>query len=42
MDIVWKKADGTLIVWLMNKSVINLPTIINNVGQAPVGFVVVE
>lgn len=39
MDIVWKKADGTLTLWLMSKSVINQPTIINNVGVAPVGLV---
>lgn len=40
MDIVWKKADGTLTIWLMNKSVINQPTIIDNVGVAPLGLVV--
>ena len=39
-DIVWKKADGTLTLWLMNKAVINQPTIIDNVGIAPTGVVV--
>ncbi len=42
MDIVWKRADGTLTLWLMNGAVINQPTIINNVGTAPVGGAVVE
>jgi trimeric autotransporter adhesin len=40
IDIVWRRADGTLTVWLMNKSVINQPTVIENVGQAPAGVVV--
>jgi YVTN family beta-propeller protein len=42
IDIVWKKADGTLTLWLMNKAIINQPTVMDNVGQAPVGSVVVE
>jgi trimeric autotransporter adhesin len=42
IDIVWKKADGTLTLWLMNKAIINQPSVMDNVGQAPVGSVVVE
>ncbi|AMS31352.1 hypothetical protein AEM42_01120 [Betaproteobacteria bacterium UKL13-2] len=33
-DIVWKRPDGTLTLWLMNASAI--PTIVNNAGTAPV------
>ena len=42
MDMVWKKADGSLTLWLMNGVIINQPTIIDNVGFAPAGGVVVE
>lgn len=42
MDIVWKREDGTLVLWLMNKSIINQPTVMDNVGIAPAGSAVVE
>ena len=43
-DIVWLKPDGTLAVWLMNASggIPIAPTVINNAGNAPVGYTVFQ
>ena len=42
-DIVWLRPDGTLTLWLLNKSNdFAAPTIIDNVGTAPLGFTVFE
>jgi hypothetical protein len=35
-DIVWRRPDGTLTLWLMEG--LGAPTVINNAGSAPVGF----
>jgi photosystem II stability/assembly factor-like uncharacterized protein len=35
-DVVWKKADGTLVVWLMKAN--GTPTVISNAGTAPAGY----
>ena len=41
MDIVWLRADGTLTVWLMNAGG-GAPTVLDNIGTAPVGFSVIQ
>lgn len=41
MDIVWLLPDNSLTVWLMNRNN-NEPTVLNNVGAAPVGFTVFQ
>ena len=43
-DIVWRRPDGTLTVWLMNASnrVPLAPTVIDNAGMAPVGYTVLQ
>lgn len=41
-DIVWKKTDGTLVLWLMNKSVINQLIVISNAGLAPADMQPIE
>jgi len=40
-DIVWKRPDGTLTVWLMKANGVP-PTVIANAGKAPAGFSVVQ
>ncbi len=42
MDIVWQKSDGTLVVWLMNSNAPTAPSIFNNAGAVPAGYVNVE
>jgi len=42
LDIVWKKPDGTLVLWLMNGNNPGKPTVIDNVGTAPTGAVAIE
>ena len=42
MDMVWAKSDRTLVLWLMDKTVLNQPMIIDNAGTAPAGVVSVE
>gem|GEM_PF-615807 len=42
MDIVWQKSDGTLVVWLMNSNAPTAPSIFNNAGAVPTGYVNVE
>ncbi len=40
-DIIWRRPDGTLTLWLLNG--VNLaPTVIDNAGSAPVGFTVYQ
>ncbi len=39
-DIVWKQPNGTLTLWLMNAN--GVPTVINNAGTAPAGFIAVQ
>ena len=41
MDIVWLRPDNTLVVWLMNAGGA-APTVLPNVGTAPVGFSVFQ
>jgi len=42
-DIVWLRPDGTLTLWLLNKSNdFTAPTIIDNAGVAPAGFAVFQ
>ncbi len=36
-DIVWKKSDGTLVLWLMNAN-LSQPTVLANAGTAPAGY----
>ncbi len=40
-DIVWLRPDGTLTLWLMKPNN-QQPTIINNVGSAPTGYIVIQ
>jgi hypothetical protein len=42
LDIVWKKPDGTLVLWLMNAANPTQPTIIDNAGTAPTAAVAVD
>jgi len=37
MDVVWKRPDGTLTLWLMNRNGA-MPTVIGNAGASPAGF----
>ena len=41
MDVLWLRPDGTLTAWLMNANG-GAPTVLNNVGMAPVGFTVFQ
>ena len=42
-DIIWLRPDGTLTLWLLNKSNdFTAPTIIDNAGNAPLAFSVFE
>jgi cyclophilin family peptidyl-prolyl cis-trans isomerase len=42
-DVVWRRADGTLTLWLLNNaSGFTAPAIIDNAGSAPIGFTVFE
>ena len=41
LDIVWLKPDGTLAAWLMNGNGF-APTVLQNIGVAPVGFTVFQ
>ena len=40
-DVVWVRPNGTLTVWLMNPNGAT-PTVIDNAGTAPGGFVVIQ
>jgi hypothetical protein len=42
VDLIFKKPDNTLLVWLMNKAAPQAPTVVDNAGVAPVGGVAVE
>jgi hypothetical protein len=41
MDVVWKRPDGTLTLWLLNDNG-TAPTVIANAGSSPSGFVPVQ
>ena len=41
MDVVWKRTDGTLTLWLLNDNGA-APTVIANAGSSPSGFVPVQ
>jgi subtilisin family serine protease len=41
LDVVWKRPDGTLTLWLMNAGGAT-PTVIANAGSSPAGFVPVQ
>ncbi|MCA2998437.1 MAG: hypothetical protein LW865_16180 [Betaproteobacteria bacterium] len=40
-DVVWRRPDGTLTLWLMNANGAS-PTVIANAGSSPQGFVPVQ
>jgi hypothetical protein len=43
VDIAWKRADGTITLWLLNRSSdFTAPTIIDNAGIVPAGFTVFQ
>jgi hypothetical protein len=43
VDIAWKRPDGTITLWLLNRSSdFTAPTIINNAGTLPAGFTVFQ
>ncbi len=41
-DIVWKRANGSLILWLMNKANPTQPAVRDDVGFAPTGLTPLE
>ena len=41
VDIVWRKPDGTVAIWLMNARG-SAPTVILNAGAAPTGYAVFQ
>ncbi|MCA3000235.1 MAG: S8 family serine peptidase [Rhodocyclaceae bacterium] len=41
MDIVWRRPDGTLVLWLNNRNGAS-PTIFTNAGQGPSGYTPVQ
>jgi len=42
MDLVFRKPDNTLVIWLMNKASPATPTVINNAGTLPSGAVNID
>jgi len=42
IDLVFKKPDSTLVVWLMNTGTLARPTVINNAGTVPAGTVAID
>jgi cyclophilin family peptidyl-prolyl cis-trans isomerase len=43
VDIAWRRPDGTITVWLLNRSSdFTAPTIIDNAGTVPAGFTVFQ
>ncbi len=43
LDILWKRPDGSLTLWLLNRTGdFTAPTIINNAGTVPSGFTVFQ
>ena len=43
VDIAWRRPDGTITLWLLNRSTdFTAPTIIDNAGTVPAGFTVFQ
>ncbi len=41
-DIIFKKPDGTLVIWLMTAGAAGQPTVITNAGAVPSGYVNID
>ena len=42
MDVIFRKPDNTLVVWLMNAAAPQAPTVIDNAGVVPAGFLNID
>ncbi len=41
-DIVWRRADGTLTLWLMNAPILNQPRVIEDAGKLAAGLLALD